>query len=280
MNESKAEVLILDSIQTITSENSSGIPGGLAQVKYCATQLTSAAKQLDKTLIIVGHINKQGNIAGPKILEHLVDTVLLFEGEDRTGLRLLRPKKNRFGSTEEVGIFVMTEGGLEPIDNPGEYFVKSGSDSQKKDRTIGSVKTVVMEGVRPIILEVQALVVPTSFAYPKRVAEGIQVSRLQLLVAVMEKFLRLNLNNYDIYINVSQGFKVEDRSLDLAVIKAIHSSLEDIPVASNSVYFGEASLSGGIIQVRSAKRREKEAKRLGYEQIFSPGNLSSITDIS
>ncbi len=265
------DVLIIDSIQTIASQEVRGIPGGASQVRYCTAELVSAAKQLGKTLVLVGHITKDGNVAGPKTLEHLVDVVLHFTGDEKTSLRLLRAQKNRFGSVDEVGIFAMQEEGLKSISNPGEYFLTGSSlngEAGAASDTAGSCRAMVMEGRRPIVVEIQALAVKTNFALPKRVSEGVSLARVQLLCAVLQRFMRYKLNEYDVYVNVANGFKLTDRGADLALVLAIISSLQNKPLSKATVAYGEVNLSGQIQSVQWQSRRAKEAKTLGFKQIY------------
>lgn len=276
--EKETELFILDSIQTIMSDAVRGIPGGMAQIRYCAAELTSLAKQLGKSLILVGHINKEGTVAGPKVLEHLVDVVLNFSGEESSSLRMLRPLKNRFGSIDEVGIFLMGESGLESVTNPGEYFL--GETVAASTGQIGVCRTVVLEGQRPLVMEIQALAVRTDFAYPKRVSEGVSLPRLQVICAVLSKYLRLNLHDFDIYVNVAQGFKLKDRGVDLAIALAIASSVQNKQLKGKLVAFGEVNLSGRITPGIAPQRREKELKRLGYKHIASAATTPFIKDLA
>lgn len=272
-----AQVIILDSIQTIASAEVRGVPGGMSQVKYCAAELTSIAKQLGKTLVMVGHINKEGSIAGPKLLEHLVDVVMQFSGDEKSNLRVLRAAKNRFGSVDEIGIFLMTETGLESLINVGEYFLNTDNG---REAQVGACRTIIMEGVRPIVVEIQALTVPTEFAYPKRIAEGIPASRLQLLAAVLTKHLDLRLHNYDIYVNVAQGFKLQDRGADLAIALAIISSVKNKAIKPNTIAFGEISLSGQLAPTMFSSKRTNEAKSLGYKKIVNTENLKNLGQLA
>ncbi|MFW5702666.1 MAG: DNA repair protein RadA [Candidatus Dojkabacteria bacterium] len=263
---SEADLLVIDSIQTIYSLEARGLAGGVSQVKHCAAHLVALAKSLNKTMIIVGHINKEGTIAGPKILEHLVDVVLNFAGEKDSNLRLLRSQKNRFGPTDEVGIFAMEEKGLISVANPGEYFLEQSGGEGKR---VGVAKSMIMEGQRPLVIEVQSLAVPTSFAYPKRVSEGVSVSKLQLIIAVMSKYLKLKLNEYDVYVKVSQGFKTQDPAIDLGLALSLYSSVKNIPHPSELIAYGEISLTGQVLPVTQASKRSKESRALGYKTLQS-----------
>jgi DNA repair protein RadA/Sms len=282
MRQSDIEIIILDSIQTIISTQITGVPGGLAQVKYCAAELASIAKQMGKVLIMVGHINKDGDIAGPKVLEHLVDVVLHFSGEPKMGLRMLRAQKNRFGTVDEVGLFVMEEQGLVPVENPGEYFLGQGSGGdgegdRQNVKKVGVCRSLILEGNRPIVVEIQALAISTSYAYPKRVSEGVSLARLQLITAVISKYMGLRLHEYDIYVNVAQGFRVVDRAADLAIAAAIISSVKSSPMPPNSLAFGEIDLSGGVSRDAHTKRRMKEASTLGYKNVYTPENTPHLS---
>lgn len=282
ISQTKSKFIILDSIQTIASSEIRGVPGGMAQVKYCAAELTTIAKQLGKTLLMIGHINKEGGIAGPKILEHLVDVVLHFSGEQKSTVRVLRPQKNRFGSIDEVGIFTMDEMGLTSVRNPAKLFTDITVDvdkSHKGNPSIGSCYTVVMEGVRPLVVNVQALAVPTNYAYPKRVVEGISASRVQLVCAILSRYLKLKLYENDIYINVAQGFKIHDRGVDLAIAAAIYSSVKGTSISKNMVIFGELNLTGRVTNIPFAEKRIKEAKLLGYNKTLSPENIGFVSQL-
>lgn len=282
------EVILIDSVQTIASEMVRGVPGGMAQVKYCTAELVSLAKQLNKTLILVGHINKEGTIAGPKMLEHLVDTVLYFGGDESSGLRQLRAFKNRFGSVEEIGIFVMGEAGLSEVKDPRLFFLgEEGKEGEEDKDSAGSsvlpsgvCRTVVIEGKRPIVVEVQALVTQTSFNLPKRVSEGFPLARLQMLIAVLQRSMNIKLYEYDIYLSVANGFKLNDRGADLAVLLAIVSSLKGVPVSNSFVAIGEVALSGKVQPSQWQERRIKEATSLGYTKQLTSKNCEHVSKIN
>jgi len=276
--EEEVSTIILDSIQTISSMETRGIAGGMSQIKYCAALLISTIKQLNKSLIIVGHINKEGTIAGPKLLEHLVDVVLLFSGEDKSSLRILRATKNRYGSTDELGLFNMQEDGLLSITNPADFFLSEG-ESTTKNIVAGTCPTIVVEGKRPLIMEIQALVIPTNFSLPKRVSEGISLARVQMICAVLTKYLKLNLANSDIYINIPQGFKVSDRGIDLAVAIAIISSAINKPLKQGAIAFGEISLSGSINLAMFQKKRVTEVERLGYLNLINKESIKHVSNL-
>jgi len=233
--------------------------------------LTNAAKSVGIPMVLVGHVTKQGTVAGPKILEHIVDTVLYLEGDTQHLFRLLRTEKNRFGPVSEIGVFEMVENGLNGVNNPSEMFL-----AEMAENSSGSVVTVVMEGHRPILFEVQALTVRTSFGYPRRTTSGFNSNRLQVLIATLEKRAGLNLGNHDVYVSVAGGFKVSEYSADLAVCMAIASSLEDKPLKPKTAVFGECGLGGEIRKVPHAEKRVSEAKKLGYSNIVSPKNAKNL----
>ena len=254
------EVVIIDSIQTIYSSNLTSAPGSVSQVREITFELMRKAKESDIAMFIIGHITKDGSIAGPRVLEHMVDTVLYFEGEASKELRMLRGFKNRFGSTSEIGIFEMTEEGLiSAKDIASKFFDKSKAQA-------GSALTVVMEGSRAIILEVQALVTESTYPNPKRSATGFDANRLTMLLALLEKKIDLPLNNYDVFINISGGIKIKESSADLAVIAAIISSYRDRPISKESAFIGEVSLTGEIKDVYSIDLRLKEAQAQGMKK--------------
>jgi DNA repair protein RadA/Sms len=264
-------LVIIDSIQTLFSEELLGSPGSLVQVRGCSQILTNTAKKVGIPIVLVGHVTKQGVVAGPKVLEHIVDTILYLEGDPQHMFRILRTSKNRFGAVSEVGIFEMEEGGMNEVKNPSELFLK-----QRAQNSSGSCITVVMEGNRPLLFEVQALTVPTSFGYPRRTSSGFSNNRLQVLIAVLEKRAGLNLGSHDVYVNVAGGFKVSEYAADLAVCLAIASSLKDKPIKSQVVSFGECGLNGEIRKVSHQGKRSSEAKKLGYKEIVSSDNSKNI----
>jgi DNA repair protein RadA/Sms len=266
-------LVIIDSIQTLSSEELAGMSGSVGQVRYCAEELVRSAKSLGVPIIIIGHVTKEGTVAGPKTLEHMVDTVLYLEGERFASARILRTLKNRFGAVEEVGIFDMRETGLKEITNPSELFL-----SDRVKNVPGSVVTVVMEGSRPILVEIQALTVPSQLAIPRRVANGFDVNRLQMLTAVIQKRLNVPLGTFDIFVNVSGGLKIGEPSADLAVVMAILSSFKNSVVPDKTVIFGEVGLLGEVRRVINEERRSKEARRMGYLQIISKASGSSIRE--
>jgi len=266
-------LVIVDSIQTLYSDELLGIAGSLVQVRGCAQMLTNAAKSSGIPLVLIGHVTKEGVVAGPKVLEHLVDTILYLEGDSQHLFRVLRTNKNRFGPVSEVGIFEMTEKGIKEVTNPSELFLK-----QKLTNSAGSCVTVVMEGYRPLLFEIQALTVRTSFGYPRRTASGFSSTRLQVLIAILERRANLNLSNYDVYLSVAGGFKVSEYAADLAVCLAIASSIKDKPVKSGTVAFGECGLGGEIRQVPHQERRKTESKKLGYQNVISSDTAHYIIE--
>ena len=251
------DIAIIDSIQTIYSNNLTSAPGSVSQVREITFELMRKAKENSIAMFIIGHITKDGSIAGPRVLEHMVDTVLYFEGETSNELRMLRGFKNRFGSTSEIGIFEMTQNGLESAKDAAKRFFSSSSTSS------GSCLTVALEGSRALILEVQALVTESSYPNPKRSATGFDTNRLNMLLALLEKKLDLPLNSYDVFINISGGIKVKESSCDLAIIAAIISSFRDRPISKQTVFIGEVSLTGEIKDVAGMEQRLKEAASQG-----------------
>lgn len=256
------EVVIIDSIQTIYSSALTSAPGSVSQVREITFELMRKAKDSDIAMFIIGHITKDGAIAGPRVLEHMVDTVLYFEGEASKEIRMLRGFKNRFGSTSEIGIFEMTNEGLVSAkDIASKFFNKSKPQS-------GSALTVAMEGSRALILEVQALVTESTYPNPKRTATGFDVNRLNMLLALLEKKIDLPLNHYDVFVNISGGIRIKESSADLAVIASIISSFRDRPLSKESTFIGEVSLTGEIKDVYSLDMRLKEAQAQGIKKLF------------
>ncbi len=254
------EIAIIDSIQTIYSDKLTSAPGSVSQVREITFELMRKAKDAQIAMFIIGHITKDGSIAGPRVLEHMVDTVLYFEGESSKEIRMLRGFKNRFGSTSEIGIFEMTQAGLESAKDINRRFF----DSNKSQS--GSCLTVAVEGSRALILEVQALVTESTYPNPKRSATGFDTNRLNMLLALLEKKLDLPLNSYDVFVNISGGIKVKESSCDLAVIAAIISSFRNRPISKESVFIGEVSLTGEIKDVYSMETRLKEASSQGIKK--------------
>lgn len=271
----KEGLLIVDSIQAVKTDQINSNIGSVSQISACANLLVSYAKTNNKVVIIIGHITKDGNIAGPKILEHLVDTVLFLEGDSNHFWRVLKVHKNRFGDASEVGIFEMDEKGLKAVIDPSSFI-----NEYNTDKKIGSAITMALEGSRPIALEVQALTVKTSFGYPKRTVSGYSLNRLALLCAVMQKFSRVNLLDQDVYVNLASGLSIKEPALDLAVVASILSSIKDKYYKPKTIFFGEVGLSGEIRKVKAEDKRIKEAKILGFSNIISSQNIKTVEDIS
>lgn len=258
------DVAIVDSMQTMAMADVSSAPGTVSQITNCANIMIRAAKSTDTSVILVGHITKNGAIAGPKVLEHLVDVVLSFEGDRYGGFKILRAVKNRYGSTSEVAIFDMTDHGLEIVQNPSAALLSERSD------TDGSIVLATLEGNRPLLVEVQALVNKSQFGYPKRAASGFSVERLTLLIAVLERRTKLNLSDKDIFINIVGGLKLSDRAADLAICMAIASAAAERKLRVGGVVFGEVGLGGEIRSAALPERRVAEAKKLGFTYAIAP----------
>lgn len=267
----RPEILIADSIQTIYSQTASSAPGSVTQVRECAGSLIQRAKADGTAVIIVGHVNKEGGIAGPKVLEHMVDAVLYFEGERSQPHRIIRAIKNRYGSTNEIGVFEMDEHGLSEVENPSAMLL-----AERPTNVSGSCAVCIMEGTRPLIAEIQALVTPTSFPAPRRTSNGIDYNRMCLLLAVLEKRLGLRFSTCDVYLNVIGGLRIDDPGADAAVALALISSLRDVPIPPSLIAMGEIGLAGEFRTVSSAAQRVGEASRLGFTKIALPKRC--ITD--
>lgn len=271
----RPRVIIIDSIQTIVVDDISSAPGSVSQVKEVTARLMRMAKQMDIAIFIVGHVTKEGTVAGPRNLEHMVDTVLYFEGDRNAGFRILRAVKNRFGSTNEIGVFDMLETGLSEVNNPSKVML----DGRPKN-TSGSVVVCSMEGTRPLLLEIQALVCQTSFNLPRRTSVGIDYNRVNLLLAVLEKRVGLVLSGCDAYVNIAGGMRLDDPSADLGIVYALVSSFRNKPVDEGLVAFGEVGLSGEVRGVSSAEQRINEAKKMGFTTCIVPkSNLDNIKKI-
>lgn len=275
IDELKPKLVVVDSIQTCWTNNLSGTAGSVGQVRESAAQLLKLAKQDGIPVFLVGHVTKAGAIAGPKVLEHMVDTVVYLEGERFGAARLLRATKNRFGATDEVGVFEMTDKGLTEVANPSKLFLK-----QRVKKVPGSVVVATLEGTRPVLVEIQALVVPTTLAVPRRISQGIDYRRLQLISAVLTKQLKLPLATFDIYVNVAGGIRIEEPASDLGVALAIISSFKGIPIDPKTVCFGEIGLLGEIREVSQSAKRIKEAKKLGFTTIISPEEFVSLSQVA
>ena len=259
------EVVIIDSIQTMYNENVSAAPGSVSQVRESTGVLMQLAKGMGVSIFIVGHVTKEGTVAGPRVLEHMVDTVLYFEGDRHASYRILRGVKNRFGSTNEIGVFEMRENGLSEVANPSEYMLNG-----KPEGASGSVVACSMEGTRPILIEIQALVCPTNFGFPRRQATGTDFNRLNLLMAVLEKRLCLQMSNCDAYVNIAGGMKITEPAIDLGIAMAVVSSFKNRPIDEKMIVFGEIGLSGEVRAVNMAEQRIMEAKKLGFTTCVLP----------
>lgn len=259
------QIVVIDSIQTMYNETVSSAPGSVSQVRESTGVLMQIAKGQNITIFIVGHVTKEGVVAGPRVLEHMVDTVLYFEGDRYASYRVLRGVKNRFGSTNEIGVFEMKNSGLAEVANPSEYMLDG-----KPEGASGSVVACTMEGTRPVLLEVQALVCQSSLAFPRRTAAGTDLNRVNLLMAVLEKRAGLRLSSCDAYINIAGGIRMNEPALDLGIVLAIASSMKDVPVDEKTIAFGEVGLSGEVRSVTMVEQRVREAKKLGFTTVILP----------
>ena len=274
LKKNKPSLVVVDSIQTLVSANLSGAAGSVGQVRASAEKLIEYAKVSKVPLILIGHVTKEGRVAGPMTLEHMVDAVLDFSGDKSTDLRLLRATKNRFGATDEVGVFQLDEFGFRSVANPSELF----TSHQDVKKAVGAVFGCVVEGTRPLLVEVQALAVRSYLPTPRRVGRGVDVARLQVLTAVLEKYLKLPLGQYDIFVSIVGGYQTKEPALDLAVAAAIVSSLKNKPMGSR-VFVGEVGLLGEVRKVKLFELRKKEVRRLGYKQLVSFQNLKHISQL-
>ncbi len=265
--ETEPDVLVVDSIQTVFRPDIQSAPGSVSQVRESAAALLQLTKSGDFPTFLVGHVTKEGAIAGPRVLEHMVDTVLYFEGERHHAYRILRAVKNRFGSTNEIGVFEMREDGLREVDNPSEIFL-----SERSYGLSGSTVVCSIEGTRPILVEIQALVTPTSYGTPQRTATGFDYRRLQMLLAVLEKREGLRLSAHDVFVNVAGGVRLDEPAVDLGVIVAVASSFRDVPTDTGAVLIGEVGLGGEIRTVSQLDPRLKEAAKLGFDRAIVPKN--------
>ena len=261
----RPSTVVVDSIQTIYSTDLPSTPGSIGQVREASSRLLYLAKHLGIPIFLIGHVTKEGFIAGPKVLEHMVDTVLYIEGEANQAFRILRAVKNRFGPTNEIGVFEMKDSGLMEVANPSEYFL-----SERVQHASGSVVMPCIEGSRPILIELQALVVPTHFGAPRRTAQGVDASRVSLMAAVMEKRLGLQMLSHDIFVNIAGGMKVEEPGLDLGIIASIASSFRDKLIDPETVVFGEVGLGGEVRGISQPEVRVKESNRLGFKRCLLP----------
>ena len=261
----RPELVVIDSIQTMYSEDVTSAPGSVSQVRESTNVFMQLAKGLCIPIFIVGHVTKEGTVAGPRVLEHVVDTVLYFEGDRHASYRILRAVKNRFGSTNEIGVFEMRQSGLVEVENPSEYML-----SGKPENASGSVVACSMEGTRPILLEIQALVCRTNFGMPRRTAAGTDYNRVNLLMAVLEKRLGMSLGNCDAYVNIAGGIKMNEPAIDLGIVMALVSSYRNRPIDEKTIVFGEVGLSGEVRAVNMPEQRVAEAKKLGFETCILP----------
>lgn len=267
--------IIVDSIQTMSTTDLTGLAGSVGQVRECAFRLLKYAKSQNVPLILVGHVTKEGTVAGPAVLAHIVDTVLWFEGDKKSNLRLLRSVKNRFGSTDEVGIFSMEDKGLISLDNPEKLFL--GEDNNVG--VAGSVVSVLMEGSRSILVEIQSLVVPTKMAFPRRVAQGIDSKRLEMLLAVLFRRANVPMYDMDVFVNVAGGIKANDPSMDLTICLSVASSFYEKPLPKKFIAVGEVGLSGEIRKVGMQEKRIKDAKRLGFSDVADSTSFKYLSQV-
>jgi DNA repair protein RadA/Sms len=274
IEQEKPSIVVVDSVQSLTTEDLTGAAGSVGQLREVTERLTTIAKRFHIPIFLVGHVTKEGEIAGPKVLEHIVDAVLELSGERTGQLRLLRAIKNRFGATDEVGIFQVNDVGLEEVSNPSQIFLE-----EHTNRPVGSAIACVMEGTRPLLIEVQALVLDTQLAMPRRVGRGIHLSRLQVLAAVLQKHARLPLGSADIFVNIAGGFTVQEPAVDLAVCLAIASSYKNQALPEKSVLIGEVGLLGEIRKVSYTERRTKESKRLGFTSVMTRDTAPTVAQL-
>ena len=267
-------LVIIDSVQTLYSAELPGLAGSISQIRECTARLIAYAKSQNVPVVLVGHVTKDGEMAGPKVLEHMVDAVLELTGDRYYDLRLLRTQKNRFGATDEVGVFRMVESGLEEVKNPSEFFL-----AEREEGAIGSAVTVIMEGTRPVLLEVQALVVESELPVPRRVSQGVDVRRVMILLGVLQKYARLPIGNKDVFVKVTGGLTIKEPAVDLAICLAVASSTTGKALPKNSVAIGEVGLLGEIRSVSWSEKRVKEATKLGYKQIYSRDSFKRVCEI-
>ena len=269
------DLIILDSIQTVFTPDIASAPGTVSQIKEGTSRFMRISKKMGISTFVVGHVTKEGALAGPKIMEHMVDTVLYFEGERYNTYRLIRAVKNRFGSTNELGVFEMSEKGLQELENPSKALI-----SEKPENASGSVIVSTVEGTRPMLLELQALVSPTSFGIPRRTATGIDFNRVNLLLAVLEKRAGMQIQNQDVYLNIVGGIKINEPSMDLGVILAVASGFRNIPISGEVAVTGEVGLTGEIRGVSYIEKRISECRKLGFKKIIIPkSNYESVKDV-
>ena len=274
LRDEKPDVAVIDSIQTIYNSDVSSAPGSVSQVRESTNILMQTAKTENISIFVVGHVTKEGVVAGPRVLEHMVDTVLYFEGDRHASYRILRGVKNRFGSTNEIGVFEMCQNGLQEVKNPSEYMLNG-----RPENASGSVVACTIDGTRPILAEIQALVCRTNFGMPRRTAAGTDYNRVNLLMAVLEKRLGFHMGEFDAYVNVAGGIKINEPALDLGIVMAIISSYRDLPIDEKTIVFGEVGLSGEVRAVNMAERRVAEAVKLGFTRCIMPAvSRKGLTD--
>ena len=267
-------LLIIDSVQTLYTADLPGMAGSVGQIRECTGRLIAYAKRKNVPIMLVGHVTKEGEMAGPKVLEHMVDAVLELTGDRYYDLRILRTQKNRFGATDEVGVFQMSETGMMEVTNPSQLFL-----AEREEGAIGSAVAVIMEGTRPVLVEVQALVVESELPVPRRVAQGVDARRVQILLGVLQKYTRLAVGSKDVFVKVTGGLSVKEPAIDLATVLAIASSVRGKALPKNAVAIGEVGLLGEIRSVGWEQKREKEAQKLGYTQIYSRSSHRKVGEI-
>lgn len=267
-------LLIVDSVQTLYTEDLPGLAGSISQIREATARIIAYAKRVNVPVVLVGHVTKEGEMAGPKVLEHMVDAVLELTGDRYYDLRLLRTQKNRFGATDEVGVFRMQEQGMVEVANPSELFL-----AERDEGAVGSAVAVVMEGTRPVLVEVQALVVASELPVPRRVAQGVDVRRVQILLGVFQKYTKLAIGTRDVFVKVTGGLTVREPAIDLAIVLAVASSASGKPLPKNSVAVGEVGLLGEIRNVAWDKKREKEARKLGYTTFYSRSSNRRVVEL-
>ena len=265
IEKAKPQIVVIDSIQTMYNEEVGSAPGSVSQVRESTGVLMKLAKTLNITIFVVGHVTKDGNVAGPRVLEHMVDTVLYFEGDRHATYRILRGQKNRFGSTNEIGVFEMRQEGLVEVENPSEYMLAG-----RPQNSSGSIVACSIEGTRPILIEIQALVCRSNFGMPRRTAVGTDYNRVNLLMAVLEKRIGLHMNDYDAYVNIAGGIRMHEPAIDLGMVLALVSSFKEKPIDESTICFGEVGLSGEVRAVPMVEQRIKEADKLGFTTCILP----------
>lgn len=261
----KPDIVVIDSIQTMYSEDSSSIPGSVSQIRDCSIKLIEIAKSNDISFFIVGHVTKDGKLAGPKLLEHMVDAVISFEGDENNYFRIVRSIKNRYGSTNEIAIFNIKENGIEEIENPSEFFI-----SERDEKNVGSIITTSVEGSRVILFEIQTLVSVLKFGIPKRIIQGYERNRVEIILAIISKILNIDLNIHDVYLNVPGGIELKDRASDLALVFSLISTVKNRPISQKIAAIGEIGLRGEVRKVSFIQKRVKELEKLGFTGVYLP----------